>query len=365
MNERPYWLGFSLVPGIGPKRLDLLVQAFGSLHAAWDANESRLRSAGLDSDTAASLIKARAQIKLEDELAKVERVGAHLLTPSDEDYPAALKHLPDPPLTLYVRGTLTPEDRQALALVGTRKATHYGRDAAIYFARQLARQGITVISGLAHGIDAAAHRATLEAGGRTIAVLGTGIDRVYPPDHAELAEQITKQGALISEFPVGSKPEAHHFPRRNRIISGLSLGVLVVEAPIKSGALITATTALEQGREVFAVPGSIFNPASGGTHQLIQEGAKLARKIEDILEELDIARRNVEARTITRQIAPSGEPEAGLLRYLSVEPLPVDDLVRRSGLPTAEVLSALTLLELQGYIEDDGRGNYRRLRVRE
>lgn len=361
MDERKYWLGFSLVPGIGPKRLLLLTQAFGSLRSAWDASEARLHAAGLDSESAAKLLQARAQVDLDGEMAKIERAGAALLTPEDATYPSLLKNLADPPLALYVRGSLLPQDDLALAIVGTRKATPYGRDAAAWFARQLAQQGVTIVSGLAHGIDGAAHRSTLAAGGRTIAVLGCGIDRVYPPDHAELARQIAQQGALISEFPLGSKPEAHHFPRRNRIISGLALGVLVVEAPEKSGALITAVQAAEQGRDVFAVPGAIFSAASSGTNRLIQDGAKLVITVEDILDELNLAQRNVEARAVTRQIVPTGQEEPALLRYLNAQPVPVDELVRQSGLPTAEVLSTLTVLELQGYIEDDGRGGYRRV----
>ncbi len=369
MNERKYWLGFSLVPGIGPKRLLLLVQAFGSLLAAWEIGESQLRAAGFDGETTASLLRVRSQLDLDAELSRIERLGAHLLTPEDDDYPALLKNLPDAPLTLYVRGTLTAQDDLALAVVGTRKASGYGRDAAAYFSRQLAAQGVTIVSGLAHGIDAVAHRSALEAGGRTIAVMGCGIDRMYPPDHAELARQIAQQGALISEFPLGTKPEARNFPRRNRIISGISLGVLIVEAPEQSGAIITASLAAEQGREVFAVPGSIFNGASSGTNRLIQDGAKLVITVEDILDELNIARRKVEARALKTQIAPAGsavsEQERAILGFLGGEPLPVDELVRRSALPASELLGTLTLLELQGYVEGDGRGNYRRIGYRD
>jgi DNA processing protein len=361
VNERQYWLGFSLVPGIGPKRLLLLARAFGSLQSAWEAGETPLRQAGLDGESSANLLRTRDQVDLDREMAKIERAGAHLLTPEDADYPSLLKNLPDTPLALYVRGTITAQDDLALSIVGTRKATPYGRDASSYFAGQLAQQGVTIVSGLAHGIDSAAHRGALEAGGRTFAVMGCGVDRIYPSDNTELARQIIGQGALISEFPVGSKPEARHFPRRNRIISGLSLGVLVVEAPEQSGAMITATLAAEQGRDVFAVPGSIFSGASGGTNRLIQDGAKLVITVDDILDELNIAHRKVEARVITKRIAPSGDKEAALLRYLGAEPLPIDELVRQSGLPTAEVLGMLTLLELQGYIENDGRGKYRRI----
>ncbi|MBI1257470.1 MAG: DNA-protecting protein DprA [Chloroflexi bacterium] len=363
MNERQYWLGFSLVPGIGPKRLLLLARAFGTLQSAWEAGEKPLREAGLDGEASANLLRMRSQVDLDREMAKIERAGARLLTPEDAEFPSLLKNLPDPPLALYVRGTLTAQDDLALSIVGTRKATPYGRDASAYFARQLAQQGVTIISGLAHGIDSAAHRGALDVGGRTLAVMGCGIDRIYPSDNAELARQIIEHGALISEFPVGSKPEARHFPRRNRIISGLSLGVLVVEAPEQSGAMITATLAAEQGRDVFAVPGSIFSGASGGTNRLIQDGAKLVLTVDDILDELNIAHRKVEARVITKRIAPSGEKEAALLRYLGADPLPIDDLVRQSGLSAAEALGILTLLELQGYVENDGRGKYRRISV--
>jgi DNA processing protein len=369
LNARKYWLGFSLVSGIGPKRLLLLAQAFGDLSKAWEASESQLRAAGLDGETTASLVQMQGKTDLDAEMSRIERVGAHLLTPEDADYPALLRNLPDAPLTLYTRGTLTTQDELALAVVGTRKATGYGRDAAAYFSRHLADQGVTIVSGLAHGIDAAAHRSALEAGGRTIAVMGCGIDRVYPPDHAELARQIAQQGALVSEFPLGVKPEARNFPRRNRIISGISLGVLVVEAPEQSGAMITATLAAEQGREVFAVPGSVFNAASAGANRLIQDGAKLVITVEDILDELNIARRKVEARALTKQIAPVGsavgEQENSVLRFMNSESLPVDELALRCALPASELLGVLTLLELQGYVEADGRGNYRRIGYRD
>lgn len=369
LDSRKYWLGFSLVPGIGPKRLLLLAQAFSDLSSAWHASESQLRAAGLDTETTANLLRMQVQLNLDGEMSRIERVGAHLLTPEDDAYPALLRNLPDAPLTLYMRGTLVPQDELALAVVGTRKASGYGRDATAYFSRQLAAQGVTIVSGLAHGIDAVAHRNALEAGGRTIAVMGCGIDRIYPPDHAELARQIVQNGALVSEFPLGTKPEARNFPRRNRIISGISLGVLIVEAPEQSGAMITATLAGEQGKEVFAVPGSVFNAASVGTNRLIQDGAKLVITVDDILDELNIARRKVEARALTKQIAPTGssagEQERAVLAFLNSDPLPVDELALRSALPASELLGVLTLLELQGYVEADGRGNYRRIGYRD
>ncbi|MCC6804187.1 MAG: DNA-protecting protein DprA [Anaerolineae bacterium] len=369
LDVRKYWLAFSLVPGIGPKRLLLLAQAFGDLSSAWQASESQLRAAGLDAETTASLLRMQAQLDLDGEMSRIERASAHLLTPEDDAYPDLLRNLPDAPLTLYMRGTLVAQDELALAVVGTRKASGYGRDATAYFSRQLAAQGVTIVSGLAHGIDAVAHRNALEAGGRTIAVMGCGIDRIYPPDHAELARQIVQNGALVSEFPLGTKPEARNFPRRNRIISGVSLGVLIVEAPEQSGAMITATLAAEQGKEVFAVPGSVFNAASVGTNRLIQDGAKLVITVDDILDELNIARRKVEARALTKQIAPTGssvgEQERAVLAFLNSDPLPVDELALRSSLPASELLGVLTLLELQGYVEADGRGNYRRIGYRD
>jgi DNA processing protein len=358
VSDTKHWLGFSLVPEIGPKRLHLLLKRFDSLFTAWHASEYHLRQAGLEETPTANLLHLRAQIDLDAELAKVERVGARICTFVDDNYPHLLKEVPDAPVLLYIRGTLLPQDELALAIVGTRKATTYGRDAASHLARQLARNGVTIISGLAHGIDAAAHRGALEGGGRTIAVLGCGIDQIYPRDHRDLAHEIMGRGALVTEFPIGMGPEARNFPRRNRVISGLSLGVLVAEAPEQSGALITATDAAEQGREVFAIPGNIFSPASAGTNRLIQDGAKLVINVEDILDELDIAHRNVQTKTVAERIAPTGEIETTLLGYLSLDPLHIDDLARMCGLPITTVTSTLTLLELKGLARSVGPMQY-------
>ena len=358
MADAKYWLGFSLVPEIGPRRIQLLLKAFGNLAAAWTASESRLRDSGLEDAPTQNLLGTRSQIDLDVEFARVERVGARLLTLCDDNYPPLLREVPDAPPVLYVRGTLLPQDELALAIVGTRKATTYGKDVAAHLARQLARNGVTIVSGLALGIDAAAHRGALEGGGRTIAVLGTGVDQIYPREHRELAREIVERGALVSEFPIGMGPEARNFPRRNRVISGLSLGVLVAEAPEQSGALITTTIAAEQGREVFAVPGNIFSAVSGGTNRLIQDGAKLVITIDDILDELNIAHRNVQTKTITERIAPANETEAQLLQYLSLEPIHIDDLVRLCGLPITSVISTLTLVELKGLARSVGHMQY-------
>ncbi|MBI5666587.1 MAG: DNA-protecting protein DprA [Chloroflexi bacterium] len=358
MSDRQFWLGFSLVPEIGPKRLSHLLNWFGDLASAWTASEAQLCAAGLDRQPLANLLQTRRTLNLDAEMRKIEAADARFVTLADADYPALLKAVPDAPAVLYVRGTLSPDDSRALSIVGTRRATSYGRDAAYHFAKHLAARNITIISGLAHGVDAAAHRGALDGGGRTLAVLGCGIDRVYPADNHRLAADIVQHGALLSEFPVGTPPEASNFPRRNRIISGLALGVLVVEAPEKSGALITTTTAAEQGREVFAVPGNIFNPMSGGTNRLIQDGAKLVLTVEDILEELNIAHGEVQTSAAARQLAPANDAEHRLLQHLGADPMHVDDLTRLSGLPVALVTSTLTILELKGLARMVGHMQY-------
>lgn len=358
MNDEKYWLGFSLIPEIGPKRLTRLYEAFGDLQRAWSAPEQSLRQAGLAEQPTRNLIQQRRSVDLDAALEKVHRGKARLITYADDSYPALLRELDDGPAVLYIRGTLLPEDHLALAIVGTRKATRYGQDAAYHLAKRLARQGITIISGLAHGIDAAAHRGALDGGGRTLAVMGCGVDVLYPQDHGELAVRIAESGALISEFPMGTQPIARNFPRRNRVLSGLALGVLVAEAPENSGALITAGLAAEQGREVFAVPGNIFNPAGCGSNRLIQDGAKLVMDVEDILSELDIAHTNTQTRIETRRVVPTDDRERHLLDCLEPEPIHIDDLVRISGMTAADVSSTLTILELKGLAQMVGHMQY-------
>jgi DNA processing protein len=358
VSDEKYWLGFSLVPEIGPKRLAHLLNWFGDLSAAWTASEGQLRQSGLEKQPTANLLATRTRLDLDAELAKVERSGAWLLTLADNHYPSLLSQFPDAPTLLYIRGALATEDNRALSLVGTRKATNYGRDVAYDLAKQLAQNGITVISGLAHGVDTAGHRGAIDGGGRTIAVMGCGIDRIYPVDNRELAQEITRHGAILSEFPLGAPPEGRNFPRRNRVISGMALGVLVVEADIGSGALITAEIALEQGREVFAVPGNIYNHTSRGTNQLIQDGAKLVMSVSDILDELDIRHESVQIQTITERIVPANPAEARLLEHLTADPLHVDDIARLCGLPIAIVTSTLTVLELKGLARSVGQMQY-------
>ncbi len=358
MSDPKYWLGFSLAPDIGPKRIQELVNHFGDLEAAWKASERQLAQAGLNDRLVANLLNVRRQIDLMAEMEKIERVGARLLTLEDADYPQPLTSLPDTPPVLYLRGTLTPADHYALGIVGTRKATKYGLDVTYDLAQQLAQNGITIVSGLAQGIDSAAHQGALDSGERTIAVLGCGIDTIYPKSNLELAHRIVKNGAIISEFPIGTPPEGRNFPIRNRIISGLSLGVLVTEAPEKSGAVITATVAAEQGREVFAVPSNIYNVMGRGTNRLIQDGAKMVINVHDILDELNIVHNVVETRIQTERIVPANKIEAQVLNNLSTDPIHIDELVRLSGLSIAEVSSTLTLLELKGLAQMVGHMQY-------
>lgn len=358
MTPQAFWLAFSLVPDIGVKRLGLLLDWFGDLERAWSATESQLRQAGLDERPLQSLLASRQTLNIAQEVEKVARVGAQLVTLADAHYPPHLRKLHDAPAVLYVRGQLMPEDERALSVVGTRRASPYGREAAYQLARQLAAHGTTVISGLAHGIDSQAHQGALDGGGRTLAVLGCGIDRIYPADNQKLAHRILGSGALVSEFRIGTPPEGRNFPRRNRVISGMGLGVLIVEAPEKSGAMITASVALEQGKDVFAVPGNIFSPSSAGSNRLIQDGAKLVTKVEDILDEFELVHEQTRTRRSTERLAPSNPIESHLLELLTADPLHVDELVRMSGLNVSEVTSTLTILELKGLARAAGYMQY-------
>lgn len=358
MSARWYWLGFNHVAGVGPQRLKMLRQYFPSLEAAWHASESDLRRAGLDRRTIASLQETRRTLNLQRLQNQIDDMGASALTWDDLDYPPVLQELPDAPPVLYVRGTLTPADNWAIAIVGTRKATTYGRDMAYQLAQGLVAAGLTVVSGLALGVDAAAHQGALDAGGRTIAVLPVGIDTIYPPEHRQLAQNIVKQGALLTEFPPGTQAERKNFAPRNRIMSGLSLGVIIVEAPDKSGALLTADSAAEQGREVFAVPGQTTSSGSKGSNRLIQDGAKLVMSVDDVLNELNLTRNTTQTRQEVQQIAPENEQERTLLALISIEPQHVDDLCRQTNLPVAAVSSTLALMELKGMVRQVGHMEY-------
>ncbi len=358
MSEKDikYWVGFSLIPGIGRVRFGHIESYFGSLENAWTAPQAELKHAGLDSGTIESIIACRSGISLEEEMEKIERFGVKALTHHDVDYPSRLKEIYDYPPVIYVRGSLLAEDEWCLAVVGTRRATVYGRQVAEELVADLARSKITIVSGLARGIDSVAHQSALTAGGRTLAVFACGLDIVYPAENTALARNIMQRGALISEYPLGAKPKAENFPRRNRIMSGLSLGVLVIEADEASGAMITAHLALEQNREVFAVPGSILSPASRGTNHLIQEGAKLVRNHTDILEELNLT--SVARQIEMKEMLPATDTEALLMKQLGAEPAHVDEVCRASGLPVSTVSSTLAMMELKGMVKQVGPMNY-------
>ncbi len=351
-----YLIGFSHVPGIGRVRLSFLRRQFGDLKKAWLAPLEDLLSAGLNEAAARTLVATRAGLSLEQEVAKLARLGITTLAPDDPLFPPRLRQIKACPILIYLKGTLLPEDELAVAVVGTRRPSAYGRQAAEDLSRELAAHRVTVVSGLATGIDAVAHRAALAAGGRTLAVAGCGLDIVYPPHHTSLANRIAEQGALISEFPPGVGPLREHFPRRNRIIGGMSLGVLVVEAGERSGALSTAHQAANEGREVFAVPGSIFSAMSAGTNHLIQDGAKLVRGYADIFEELKL--------TVAPSQLPLKEPaeptdtEARVLMHLTREATHIDVLCRASGLPTPTVSSTLAMLEIKGLARQVGGMSY-------
>ena len=345
-------MGFSLIPGIGRVKFNQLENHFGTLEQAWKAAPADLKRAGLDSASIHAITAMRSKISLDAEMEKLDRYGVQVHTWHDQTYPARLKEIFDYPPVLYVRGSLLPEDEWCLAVVGTRRATVYGRQVTEEIVTDLAHNKITIVSGLAKGIDSIAHRSALNAGGRSIAVFGCGLDIVYPSENADLARGIIQQGALVSEYPLGTRPRAENFPRRNRIMSGMSLGVLIVEAGDTSGALITTNLALEHNREVFAVPGSILSPLSRGPNRLIQEGAKLVRDYTDILEELNLTA--VAHQMEIREVIPASDTESLLLKELGAEPIHIDELCRNSGMPIATVSSTLSMMELKGLVKQMG-----------
>jgi DNA processing protein len=355
-NGVRYWVAFNKVSGIGATRFRALLDYFGDLEIAWRAGAHDLKQAGLDRRSIANLVEMRDRLDLDAEMGRLERLGVTVLTWGAPAYPRNLSEVYNAPPVLYVRGCIEERDEWAVAVVGTRQASVYGKEAARMLGSGLARAGVTVVSGLAWGIDTAAHRACLEAGGRTLAVLGCGVDVVYPRQNARLAAEIVEQGALVSEYALGTRPDARNFPPRNRIISGLTLGTVVVEADLGSGARITADFAAEQGREVFAIPGSVFTRTSRGTNELIQQGAKLVCNVGDVLEELNLTMVSEQAQA--RAVIPENETESLLLEHLSAEPVHVDELRRAVNLPIADVSSTLALMELKGMVRQVGGMNY-------
>lgn len=345
-------LELSLIPGVGPRTRQALLERFGSPSAVLAAKERELRAVdGVGPKLARSILDARQTIDVAAELRLCREHGLQLLVDDEPLYPRLLKELPDPPGILFLRGELLPRDGFAIAIVGTRHATPYGARQAERLASGLARAGLTIVSGLAHGIDAVAHRAAVEAGGRTIAVLGSGLLNLYPPDHGKLADQVARSGVLLSEMPPRFHPMRGAFPQRNRLISGLSLGVIVVEAATRSGALITAKHANEQGREVFAVPGPIDSRVSHGCHQLIRDGARLVESVDDVLEELGPLVESTPVKDGPPIRHPAelalNEQEQAVLAAVGAEATTIDEVTARSGLPIHRVLSTISVLEMR------------------
>ena len=363
-----HWLALAAAPAVGPRTVAQLIERFGSAAGARSAGRDALSEAGLSAAAIAAL-QTPDRALIQNSLAWAEQESASILTPEDPAYPTQLTTLDAPPPVLYLRGDSALLAEPQIAMVGSRNPTPGGIDTSREFARYLAGLGLVITSGLAIGIDGAAHTGALESG-RTIAVLGTGPDRVYPAAHRDLARRIAERGALLTEFPPGTGPQASHFPRRNRLISGLSLGTLVVEAAPRSGSLITARYATEQGREVFAIPGSIHNPLARGCHELIRQGAKLVDSADQVLEEISpqLRRFMAEPPSVGDHGVATSPPTASaavadpeyrqLLDCMGHDPLAPDQLIARSGLSAQAVSSMLLLLELQGHVSSHPGGRY-------
>jgi DNA processing protein len=356
MDKRQYWVGFNLVKGIGAVRLQALISHFGDLQTAWQAAPQQLVEAGLSPKLVERFVQMRAATDLQKTWDQIAAQGITVLTWDDAAYPQRLRIIEQPPPVIYVRGELLPEDDWAVAIVGTRRVTPYGRQITEEVAAVLARNGISVVSGLARGVDAVAHQVAVKNGGRTLAVLGCGVDRIYPPEHRALADQMMTCGAILSDYAPGTPPDSANFPPRNRIISGLSMAVVVIEAGETSGALITAEFAAEQGREVFSVPGSIFAPQSKGTNRLIQNGARPMLDARDVLDVLNLAR--MPQQRVARASLPPEPTEAMILQALGDEPVHVDELRARTGLPVEKVSATLVMMELKGQARHVGGMQY-------
>jgi len=357
VTSREAYIALNMIDGVGPVRLRALRDQFGTPEAILTASKQELmRVEGVGEEVARSIAGWREQIDLDAELERIEKGNARVVTCDDPEYPKNLREIYDPPLVLYVKGTLKAGETLAIGVVGSRRTTLYGQDMARKLAFQLARLGVTVVSGLARGIDTAAHNGALQAKGRTVAVIGCGIDVVYPAENKKLADEIVeKGGAVVTEFPFGVKPDKQNFPMRNRIISGWSMGVVVVEANLKSGALITAGQAAEQGRQVFAVPGRADSILSRGTNKLIKDGAKLTEDVEDVLSEFEYLLPKQAVETTETDAAGRGtkpalkfsEIEEKVIAQMSREETGIDDIIRSSGLTSAAVSATLLALEMK------------------
>ncbi len=365
-EERHARVLLSGCPSVGPVRFRRLEEVFGSAVASLAAGSDGWRAVeGIGSSVAETLAREleAARRREDEESQALENAGAHAVVPGDSDYPEGLKSLEDRPFLLYMQGDWKPVDSLAVAVVGSRRPTAYGRAAAERLARELAEAGVTVVSGLARGIDGAAHEAVVKKNGRTIGILGSGLGRFYPSEHRSLAAKMAERGAVITEFSWATEPLPTHFPRRNRLIAGMSLGVVVVEADVKSGALITARLAAEQGRDVFAVPGSIFSPMSRGPHLLLKEGARPVEGAVDVLEALEVFRSLLRRPVSIAEEAPALAPaEESLLEKISLDPVSVDALAAGTGLAYGPLASALLNLELKGVVKALPGKNYVRMK---
>ncbi len=354
-KDLSFYVALSQAPGIGQKRFKILVDNFKSAAEVWNSPEKLLKQI-LDTSVFEEFNKFRHNTNPEKLLENIYKKDIKVLALFEKDYPEKLKEIFDPPPVLYIKGELKPEDNFALAVVGTRRVTNYGREVTETLVRQLAASGLTIVSGLARGVDSLAHKTALENGCRTIAVLGCGVDIVYPPQNFNLAKEVVKNGALVSEYPPGTAPIPGHFPARNRIISGLSLGTLVTEADEKSGSLITASLALEQNREVFAVPGPIYSQLSKGPSGLIKQGAKLVTLAEDILDELNIEQKQKAEKV--KLIIPDNKDEEAIIKLLANEAKHIDQLQRESKFSTEKLNGLLVTMELKNLIKHQGSGEY-------
>ena len=352
-----YFNAFNIISQIGSVRFRKILNFFPDLKTAWHAPAGDLKQAGLEDQTVAAILERRPQINPEAELSKLEKQHITLLAFPDAEYPKILKEIPNPPMVLYILGDLTAKDEMSVAVVGTRKFSPYGKQVAEDLVRDLVRANITVVSGLALGIDALAHRAAIEYQGRTVAVLGCGLDAIYPASNRSIAQGIIQgRGAVISEHPLGTPPLKHHFPYRNRIISGLSLGTVVIEAAADSGALITAEHALEQNRQVFAVPGSIYNPVSIGPNNLLKMGAKLVTSAADILEDLNLG--FMQQQLLVEEVVGDNEQEQKVLNILTRQPKHFNEIAKSAGLPASATAATLTIMEMKGKVRNLGANQY-------
>jgi DNA processing protein len=356
MDNRAYWVAFNTVKGIGAVRLRLLLDHFGDLSLAWQAPKEAFLAAGINNTVSDAILQRRISLNVEEYWEKIQAAGINILTWDDEGYPNRLREIDQPPPVIYYRGTLVFEDEWSVAIVGTRRITSYGRQVTEELAAFLARNGITVISGMARGVDSVAHQAALDNGGRTIAVLGCGVETIYPPENRQLAEKIMSAGCLLSDYAPGTPPDAKNFPPRNRIISGLGLATVVVEAGERSGALITATFAVDQGREVYAVPGPIYAPQSKGTNKLIMQGAQPYISPEDLLSLLNLEM--VEEQKTVRTTFEIDPFERDIIKIIMNEPLHIDDICVKSNQTIDKISAALVMMELKGLVRQDGNMNY-------